>query len=59
MKTTESGWKIDGRVPGPTLSVKTAIRELEVLRKGTADPEVKGDATQSLKLLRMLTREKH
>jgi hypothetical protein len=58
-KTAESNWKIDSRVPGPTLSVKTAIRELEALRSRTFDREVKRNATQGLKVLRTLRPEKH
>jgi hypothetical protein len=56
-KTTAS-WQIESPVPGPTLSVETAIRELEALRSRTADAEVKRNATQSLKVLRTLPREK-
>lgn len=58
-KTPTRGWRIDGPVPKTSLTVETAIRELEALRTGTADAEVNRNATQSLKLLRMLPREKH
>jgi hypothetical protein len=58
-KTIESGWRIETPVPPPVLSVQTAIREMEVLLKETAEPEVRRSATRSLELLRLLTREKH
>jgi hypothetical protein len=58
VKTPGANWKIDGRMLGPTLSVQTAIRELENLRSRTADADVKRNATQGLKVLRTLPREK-
>jgi hypothetical protein len=56
--TLESGWRIDGPVLPPLLTVQTAIRELEALRRRTVDAEVKRNATQSLGLLRTLLRQK-
>jgi hypothetical protein len=57
-KTPTRGWQIDGSVLDGSISVETAIRELETLRSRTADAEVKRNATQSLKVLRTLPREK-
>jgi len=56
--TLESGWRIDGPVLPPLLTVQTAIRELEALRTRTVDAEAKRNATQSLNVLRTLLRQK-